>query len=139
MTEDIDVPDPENITERFHTTQSNTEMFANITGDDNDLHLDEEAAKEGLFGDTVVHGVHALGYVSATIAHLPVDGDVILTSIDADFVEPIFHEETIVVDAYYNPDDIEHVTFTVWGEDDFENPDYHGPPRIGGVAEVVVK
>ena len=46
---------------------ADVEGFAEVTGDDNPIHLDEEHAKNTRFGVRVVHGVLLLGIVSKVL------------------------------------------------------------------------
>ena len=41
--------------------------YADMTGDYNPIHVDEEAAKKTIFGGRIAHGVYALGLVSAVL------------------------------------------------------------------------
>ena len=53
--------------------------FAEISGDDNPVHLDEEYARATAFGGRIVHGILSAGLISAAIAgRLPGPGTVYL-------------------------------------------------------------
>ena len=53
--------------------------FAQITGDFNPVHIDEEAAKRTRFGGRIAHGMLSAGLVSAAIANkLPGAGSIYL-------------------------------------------------------------
>ena len=54
------VGDKVSTTKRF--TQEEVQKFAEISGDDNPIHIDVEYAKESRFGQPVVHGVLSNGY-----------------------------------------------------------------------------
>ena len=43
------------------------EAFAEVSGDDNPLHLDEIYAAETAFGERIAHGMLSAGYISAVI------------------------------------------------------------------------
>lgn len=51
---------------RFISTDD-VEKFAEVTGDDNPIHVDPEHAKQTRFGQPVVHGVLLLGIVSKVL------------------------------------------------------------------------
>lgn len=48
-------------------SEEDVRMFAEVTGDDNPIHLDPEHASQTRFGTTVVHGVLLLGIVSKVL------------------------------------------------------------------------
>ena len=54
--------------ERSHTvTDADVVRFAEATGDDNPLHLDDAAAATTMFKGRIAHGMLSAGYVSAAI------------------------------------------------------------------------
>lgn len=63
--------------------------FAEITGDDNPIHIDEEAGKASRFGRPVVHGVYILGLASKVLGRdFPGPGS-IAVSLSAKFLRPV--------------------------------------------------
>lgn len=68
--------------------------FAELVGDKNPIHTDEEVASESIFGQKVVHGVLALGVLSAALARLP--GTIIYKDMDAEFKAPVHVGDTIL-------------------------------------------
>ncbi len=65
------------ITRRF--TSADVEAFAALSGDDNPIHLDEDAAASSRFGQRVVHGMLVASTISALIANrLPGRGTIYL-------------------------------------------------------------
>jgi 3-hydroxybutyryl-CoA dehydratase len=53
--------------------------FAEVSGDDNTVHLDEDYARGTSFGGRIVHGILSAGLISATIAaKLPGPGTIYL-------------------------------------------------------------
>lgn len=61
----------------FSKTISNEDVFAfaEVTGDKNPLHLDDEYAKTTMFGERIAHGMISAGIISAAIAmKLPGEG-----------------------------------------------------------------
>ncbi|WP_423751389.1 CBS domain-containing protein [Salinirarus marinus] len=69
------------------------ERFARASGDTNPLHLDADYARETRFGRRIVHGVLALGVVSAALARLP--GLVVYLSQSVQFVAPVDVGDTV--------------------------------------------
>ncbi|WP_254863586.1 MaoC family dehydratase [Halovivax gelatinilyticus] len=74
-------------------TRDRIERFAEVTGDDNPLHVDERYAGGGFFGEPVAHGMFAAGVVSSALASL--DGDVIYVSQDLQFLAPVYVDQTV--------------------------------------------
>jgi 3-hydroxybutyryl-CoA dehydratase len=70
-------------------SKEDVQGFADVTGDDNPLHVDEEYAAGTRFGHTVVHGVLLLGIVSKVLGRdYPGHGS-IAVSITAKFLRPV--------------------------------------------------
>jgi len=61
--------------------------FAEVSGDTNRLHLDEEFAAETRFGGRIVHGTLVAALISAALARLP--GLTIYLSQDLSFLDPV--------------------------------------------------
>ncbi|WP_265111038.1 MaoC family dehydratase [Halosolutus halophilus] len=61
--------------------------FAQITGDTNRLHLDDEFAEKTRFGGRISHGALVAGIISAALARLP--GLTIYLSQDLNFLHPV--------------------------------------------------
>ncbi|WP_430505840.1 MaoC family dehydratase [Haloparvum sp. PAK95] len=73
------------------------DAFAEITGDDNPIHLDEAYAGETMFGGRIAHGILSAGVISAAMADLP--GDVIYLSQDLRFENPVQLGDRVVATA----------------------------------------
>ncbi len=70
-------------------TAEDVKMFAEITGDDNPIHVDEEYAKKSRFGKPVVHGVLLLGLISKVLGRdFPGHGSVAV-GISCRFLRPV--------------------------------------------------
>ena len=52
---------------RKEVTDSDVIRFANITGDTNPLHLDEEFARQTMFGERIAHGMLTASFISTAI------------------------------------------------------------------------
>lgn len=78
-------------------TEKDIELFAEVSGDFNPVHMREEFARKTFFGGRIAHGVFALGLVSAAGAKLP--GLVILLSMSSKFLKPVKIGDTITAVA----------------------------------------
>src|SRR5690348_4540164 len=64
----------------FHTvTDADVRTFADLTGDHNPLHLDDEFAKTTRFKGRIVHGMLSASFLSTVIAILPGPGTIYLS------------------------------------------------------------
>jgi 3-hydroxybutyryl-CoA dehydratase len=69
--------------------------FADLTGDTNPVHLDDEYASKTRFGRRIAHGMIAAGLISATLANdLPGPGTVYLSQ-SLQFKAPVYPGDTI--------------------------------------------
>ncbi len=69
--------------------------FAEVTGDNNPVHLDDEYAAGSRFGRRVAHGMIAAGLISATLANdLPGPGSIYLGQ-TLKFIMPVFPGDTV--------------------------------------------
>lgn len=85
------------------TTKTITEedilLFAKVSTDTNPLHIDAEAAKKGMFGRQVAHGILVSGLISAVLGtKLPGEGTVYLGQ-DLRFKRPVFINDTITAEV----------------------------------------
>lgn len=75
--------------------QSDVDAFANVTGDHNPVHVDEEFAKTTRFGKRIAHGMLTASLISAVLANkLPGEGSVYLGQ-TLQFVAPVFPGDEI--------------------------------------------
>ena len=75
--------------------QSDIDAFANVTGDHNPVHVDEEFAKTTRFGKRIAHGMLTASLISAVLANkLPGEGSVYLGQ-TLQFVSPVFPGDEI--------------------------------------------
>ena len=80
-------------------TMDDVRTFADVTGDDNPIHVDEEAAAESRFGRPVVHGVFLLGLASKVLGRdFPGSGSVAV-SLSAKFLRPVPVGETVTIEV----------------------------------------
>lgn len=69
------------------------DTFADLSGDHNPVHMDEEYGKKTVFGSRIAHGVISLGLLSAAMAKLP--GLPIFMSQSVRFLKPVRIGDTI--------------------------------------------
>jgi 3-hydroxybutyryl-CoA dehydratase len=73
------------------------ETFAEITGDKNPVHLDEEYASKTIFKKRIAHGILSIGLISAVLGmEFPGPGTIYLKQ-DSKFLKPIFLDEEITI------------------------------------------
>lgn len=70
-------------------TMADVQTFADVTGDDNPIHIDPEYAATTPFGKPIVHGVFLLGVISKVLGRdFPGAGSVAV-AISARFLRPV--------------------------------------------------
>jgi len=76
-------------------TDETIRAFAEVTGDNNPVHLDDDYAAGTRFGRRIAHGMIAAGLISATLANdLPGPGTVYLNQ-TLKFKLPVFPGDTV--------------------------------------------
>lgn len=89
----------ETATRTLTVTEEHVEAFAEITGDRNPLHFDDEFAAGTRFGRRVVQGGLTTGLLHALVAmDLPGPGSVFLSQ-DWEFTAPVYIGDTITATA----------------------------------------
>lgn len=78
-------------------TEEDIETFADLTGDTNPLHLDEEYAEETMFNGPIAHGTLVEGVVSAALADFT--GVVIYLEKSLSFTTPVRAGDTVTAEA----------------------------------------
>lgn len=113
-------------------TAEDVQVFADLTGDDNPIHVDEEYAKQTRFGKPIVHGILALGIISKVLGRdFPGPGS-IAVDISCRFLRPIpvGSEVTIEVKISKKIEARRHVKGKVYAYVD-------GRMAIGGEATIM--
>ena len=88
-------------------TDDDIHSFADITGDHNPMHVDDEFAKHTRFGRRIAHGMLSASLISSVIANeLPGRGSIYLSQ-TLQFVAPVFPGDVVTA----------HVTVTAVRED----------------------
>ena len=71
-------------------TDADVRTFADLTGDHNPIHMDDEFASHSLFGKRIAHGMLSASLISAVLANdLPGQGSIYLGQ-TLKFVAPVF-------------------------------------------------
>jgi len=75
--------------------EADIQAFAEVTGDHNPIHLDDEFAKTTRFGRRIAHGMLSASLISAVLANkLPGEGSIYLGQ-TLQFVAPVFSGDEI--------------------------------------------
>ena len=79
-----------------HTvTREDVERFADVTGDRNPIHLDDDFARGSKFGKTIAHGMFGAGLISAVLGtKLPGPGNMYMEQ-TLRFLKPVFIGDTV--------------------------------------------
>jgi 3-hydroxybutyryl-CoA dehydratase len=94
-------------------TDADVRAFAQVTGDDNPLHLDEAFASTTPFGGRIAHGMLSAGYISAVLGrHLPGNGAVYLSQ-TLRFRRPVRIGDTVTARAQITAIDAERGRVTL--------------------------
>jgi 3-hydroxybutyryl-CoA dehydratase len=76
-------------------TDEDIQAFADVTGDHNPIHLDDEYAAKTRFGSRIAHGMLRASLISAVLANeLPGAGSVYLSQ-TLKFVKPVLPGDTV--------------------------------------------
>jgi 3-hydroxybutyryl-CoA dehydratase len=78
-------------------TDEDVRAFADVTGDHNPVHLDEEYASRTRFKRRVAHGMLTASLISSVLANkLPGEGTIYLSQ-SLKFVAPVYLDDTVTV------------------------------------------
>lgn len=76
-------------------TMEDVLQFAQLSGDNNPLHVDEAYAEQGRFGRCVVHGILVSGLISKVLGtQLPGEGSIYLEQ-NLSFRKPVYVGDTV--------------------------------------------
>ncbi len=76
-------------------TEADVMALADLIGDHNPLHVDEEFARKSRFGRRIAHGVFTGGLISAVLGNqLPGPGSIYLSQ-QIEFLAPVFLGDTV--------------------------------------------
>lgn len=90
---EINIGDTASVTKEI--TDAMVRSFAEISGDNNPIHLDNEAAKASIFGERVAHGILVTGLISNVLGcQLPGHGSIYVSQ-QVTFLRPVKIGDTI--------------------------------------------
>ncbi len=76
-------------------TEADVILYAGISGDFNEAHINAEAAKKGMFGQRIAHGMLSAGFISNVLGNqLPGPGTIYMGQ-ELRFTKPVFIGDTI--------------------------------------------
>lgn len=84
------------VEEKVQVTDKMVRQFAEMSGDHNPMHLDDEYAKGTRFGRRIAHGMIAGALISRTMAMKLGPGGIYLSQ-NMKFVNPIFIDDVIII------------------------------------------
>lgn len=91
------------IGDKFSATKQITDRvvraFADLSGDYNPIHLDEEFAKNTRFGQRIAHGMISGALISAVLGYELKDRKIVYLSQTMKFVAPVFIDDTVTATA----------------------------------------
>lgn len=91
------------IGDKFTTTREITDAliraFAELSGDHNPIHLDEEFAAKTRFGRRIAHGMLSGAFISAVLGYEFQERKIVYLSQTMKFIAPVFIGDTITTTA----------------------------------------
>lgn len=91
------------IGDKFSTSKQITDAvvraFAELSGDYNPIHLDEEFAKTTRFGRRIAHGMISGALISAVLGYELKDRKIVYLSQTLKFTAPVFIDDTVTATA----------------------------------------
>jgi 3-hydroxybutyryl-CoA dehydratase len=80
-------------------TETDVILFSGISTDINTVHIDEEAAKQGMFGRRIAHGILVSGLISGVLANKVPGPGTIYMGQDLKFLAPVYIGDTITAEC----------------------------------------
>ena len=84
------------ISEVIPVTEKMVQQFAEVSGDFNPMHMDEEYAKTTRFGRRIAHGMLSASFISRVLAQKLGPGGIYLSQ-TLKFLQPVFIGDTVEV------------------------------------------
>jgi 3-hydroxybutyryl-CoA dehydratase len=94
---DLKVGDTFSITKEV--TDEVIRKFADVSGDYNPIHLDEEFAAKTMFGKRIAHGMLGASFISAVLGYKLSEQKVVYLSQNLKFIAPVFIGDTVTAKA----------------------------------------
>ncbi len=82
-----------------HVTDKLVRAFADLSGDHNPLHLDDEFARSTRFGARIAHGMLSGAFISAVLGYEFKERKIVYLSQTMKFIAPVFIGDTITTTA----------------------------------------
>src|SRR6056297_1780623 len=83
--------------EEFIVTDQKVKSFAEISGDDNPVHINDEFAAKTRFGKRIAHGILITSFISKVIGRdFPGDGTIYVSQ-EVKFKRPVFINDKVTV------------------------------------------
>lgn len=95
--EDIEIG--ETVTGELEISEQAVALFAQLSGDQNPLHMDEAYAQASPFGRRVVHGMLVASHLSALCGMRLPGRRALLQRVDVQFVRPVFIGDRLRIEA----------------------------------------
>ncbi len=80
-------------------TTADVERFAQLSGDINPLHMDDDFARQRGFRGRVVHGLLLAGYLSKMVGVYFPGKHAVLHSVNINFLSPVYINDTINIEC----------------------------------------
>lgn len=91
------------IGDRFSSERKVTDelvrKFAEVSGDYNPIHLDEEFAKQTRFGRRIAHGMLSGAFISAVLGYEFKEREIVYLSQTMKFTAPVYLDDTVTATA----------------------------------------
>jgi len=82
-----------------HVTDELIRKFADVSGDYNPIHLDEEFAKTTRFGRRIAHGMLSGAFISAVLGYEFKERKIVYLSQSMKFTAPVYIDDTVTATA----------------------------------------
>lgn len=98
---------------KFFVSDEKVRQFAEVSGDHNPVHLDDEFAKASIFGQRIAHGMLSAAFLSAFLAQKMPGPGAIYRRQELKFLKPVYVNETITIRGILKNLNRERGVFTI--------------------------